>query len=90
MSSLTSEERVIYLLRVSTFFAVSLILSSFLFISGFLFDLMVRFSDTAGELLLLGLIFDAGVPVPVDAVCTEGSLEASRRDGCGPTQNAGV
>ena len=55
--------------------------------------------DFVGELLrvllfmfppdsLLGV--SSRVPEPVDVVCTEGSLEALRRDGCGPIQNAGV
>ena len=30
------------------------------------------------------------VPEPVEVVCTDGRKEASRRDGCGPIQNAGV
>ena len=38
--------------------------------------------------LLLGV--SSRVLEPVDVVLTEGSLEASRRDGCGPIQNAGV
>ena len=30
------------------------------------------------------------VPEPVEVVSTDGRNEASRRDGCGPIQNAGV
>ena len=95
MSSLISEDRFWNLFPVSTLVEFSFTILLFFILLLFL----VVDDDLTGEFLrklLFLFLLDAfvgvlsRVPEPVDTVTTEGSLEASRRDGCGPIHDAGV
>ena len=95
MSSLISEDRFWNLFPVSTLVEFSFTILLFFILLLFL----VVDDDLTGEFLrklLFLFLLDTSdgvlsrVPEPVDTVTTEGSLEASRRDGCGPIHDAGV
>ena len=83
-------ERESNLFEVVISFELTVVFPSGLRVGALFFELGVRLSDFAGELFRPVLMLASDVPVPVVVVITEGSLEASRRDGCGPIQDAGV